>query len=72
MGVMFFLRRLFTHATGQEKTRAVARVVECLSARIVAPIDHGVGTVAIVCRMRLAMAYGSPWEFGRRSSTYPL
>ena len=36
------------------------------------PPDHGVGTVAIVCRMRLAIAYGSPWEFGRRSSMYPL
>ncbi len=27
-----------------------------------------VGTVAIVCRMRLAIWYGSPCEFGRRSS----
>ncbi len=27
-----------------------------------------IGTVAIVCRMRLAIWYGSPWEFGRRSS----
>ncbi len=28
----------------------------------------GVGTVAMVCRMRLAILYGSPCEFGRRSS----
>ena len=26
------------------------------------------GTVAMVCRMRPAILYGSPWEFGRRSS----
>src|SRR5438067_748446 len=30
-----------------------------------------VGTVAIVCRMRPAIRYGSPSEFGRRSSRYP-
>ena len=28
----------------------------------------GMGTVAMVCRMRLAILYGSPCEFGRRSS----
>ena len=68
MGV-FFLRRLFMRAVGQEKTRAMARVVDCRLARFVTSVDHGVGTVAIVCKMRLAIAYGSPWEFGRRSST---
>ncbi len=26
------------------------------------------GTVAMVCKMRLAILYGSPCEFGRRSS----
>ena len=26
------------------------------------------GTVATVCKIRLAIWYGSPWEFGRRSS----
>ena len=30
------------------------------------------GTVAMVCKMRLAILYGSPCEFGRRSSKYPL
>ena len=37
-----------------------------------APNYFGIGTVAMVSRIRLAILYGSPWELGRRSSRYPL